>query len=248
MTFCIDLSVLVKLPRFARRTMTIAERRLPWRYILATLGFSLVAFLFLELWSEIDEGDARAIDRAVLIGFRNATDTSSMIGPAWMEQVMKDITTLGSPTILVLAVVAATGFMAAKKSYNMAAIMLGASLSGSLLVTLFKDFFNRARPDVVAQLVEETSMSFPSGHASNSAIIYLTITVLFIRVESSLRTRVLAAALGALIVLSVGISRLALGVHWPTDVLAGWLFGTMWAATWAMIVKLPIIDTAIDQP
>ena len=106
MTFCSDLSVLVKLPRFARRTMTIAERRLPWRYILATLGFSLVSFLFLELWSEIDEGDARAIDRAVLIGFRNATDTSSMIGPAWMEQVMKDITTLGSPTLLVLAVVA----------------------------------------------------------------------------------------------------------------------------------------------
>ena len=247
MKFRSDSNFFAKLSPIARRTITIAEDRLPWRYILAILGFSLMAFLFLELWSEIDEGDARAIDRAVLLGFRNPTDTSGMIGPAWMEQVMKDITTLGSPTVLVLFVVAATGFMAAKRSYRMAAVVLGASLSGSLLVTLFKDVFHRTRPDVVARLVEETSMSFPSGHASNSAIIYLTITVLFIRIESSLRTRVFAATLGVLIVLSIGISRLALGVHWPTDVLAGWLFGTVWATIWAMIVKLSVVDNAIDQ-
>ena len=91
-------------------------------------------------------------------------------------------------------------------------------------------------------------MSFPSGHASNSAVIYLKITVLFIRVEKSLRTRVFAAALGVLTVISIGISRLALGVHWPTDVLAGWLFGAVWAATWALVVKLPVVYEVIDQP
>lgn len=237
-----------QLPSLLRRTLTIAEDRLPWRYILAVLGFAIMGFLVLELWSEINEGDARAIDRAILLEFRDPANTNNLLGPDWLTQVMKDITTLGSPTVLVLAVVASAGFMAARRSYRMAAIVLGASLSGSMLVVLFKDLFSRARPDVVARLVEETSMSFPSGHASNSAIIYLTITVLFIRVEKSLRTRVFAAVLGVLTVISIGISRLALGVHWPTDVLAGWLFGTVWAATWALVVKLPVVDEVIDQP
>lgn len=237
-----------QLPSLLRRTLTIAEDRLPWRYILAVLGFAIMGFLVLELWSEINEGDARAIDRAILLEFRDPANTNNLLGPDWLTQVMKDITTLGSPTVLVLAVVASAGFMAARRSYRMAAIVLGASLSGSMLVVLFKDLFSRARPDVVARLVEETSMSFPSGHASNSAIIYLTITVLFIRVEKSLRTRVFAAVLGVLTVISIGISRLALGVHWPTDVLAGWLFGAVWAATWALVVKLPVVDEVIDQP
>lgn len=239
-------SIFYKILTVVRRTMVVAEDRLPWRYILAVMVFGLMGFLVLELWSEIDEGDARAIDRAILLAFRNPADTTSLIGPGWIEQVTKDITTLGSPAVLVLAVFGAAGFMVARRSYRMAAIVIAASASGSLVVVLLKGVFDRARPDVVTRLVEETSMSFPSGHAANSAIIYLTIAVLFVRVEQSLRTRIFALALGILVVLSIGISRLALGVHWPTDVVAGWLIGAVWASIWAMVVKLPTIDSAVD--
>ena len=103
----------INLPHMLRRTLTIAEDRLPWRYILAILGVSLMGFFVLELWSEINEGDARAIDRAVLLGFRDPANANDLLGPDWLTQVMKDVTTLGSPTVLILVVVASAGFMAA---------------------------------------------------------------------------------------------------------------------------------------
>ncbi|WP_442955056.1 phosphatase PAP2 family protein [Parasphingorhabdus sp.] len=93
----------------------------------------------------------------------------------------------------------------------------------------------------------EHSASYPSGHAANSAIVFLTIAVLFSRVEDSSRTRLFVLSVALMLTLAVGISRVALGVHWPSDVLAGWMFGTSWACLWALLVKLPKVEEKLSK-
>ncbi|WP_170004208.1 phosphatase PAP2 family protein [Pseudopontixanthobacter vadosimaris] len=222
------------------RLSLVARRELPWRYILPTGILALLGFLVIELWLEIAEGEARQLDRAILLLFRRSGDFGSLIGPAWLEQTMVDITTLGSATMLTLLTIASAGLMAVRGTYRVSAILIGAIASGSILVAMFKDFLERPRPGLVHHLVNETSMSFPSGHAANSAIVYLTIAVLFVRFERHFATKLFVLAMAASIVLAIGVSRVALGVHWPSDVLAGWMLGTGWACFWAIIVKLPI--------
>ncbi len=231
-----------------RQWALLAKRELPWRYIFSIGLVALFGLLVVELWQEIAEGDARQLDRDILLLFRQSENLDQVIGPSWLEQTLVDITTLGSATMLTLMTVGSAGLMAVRGTYRVSAILIGAIVSGSILVAIFKDFLERPRPDLVHHLVSETSMSFPSGHAANSAIAYLTIAVLFIRFERHLGTRLFVIAMAALIVLAIGISRVALGVHWPSDVLAGWLLGTGWACFWALIVKLPVANVPDSLP
>ena len=219
-----------------------SERRLPLRPILLFGGVALTGLLFLWLWSEIAEGDIVAVDRAILLGLRKSGDLQTMAGPAWLRQVMLDFTALGGTTVLTLVIAGSAAFIYIKGAHRMALVILGATTSGGLIVTLLKGFFQRPRPTLVDHLVIEHSASYPSGHAANSAIVYLTIAVLFLRVEPSLRTRIFVLSAASFLTLAVGISRVALGVHWPSDVLAGWMFGTSWACLWALLVKLPVVE------
>lgn len=223
-----------------------SERNLPLRLILLIGAVSALALLFIWLWSEVAEGDLNAIDRMLLLAFRTSSDEHSLLGPVWLRQTMIDITTLGSATMLTLVIVGSAGFMAMKKSYRIALILLGATISGSGAVMLLKGFFLRPRPILVDHLVIEQSASFPSGHAANSAIVYLTIAALFMRIEPDLRTRLFVLTVAILLTLAIGVSRVALGVHWPSDVLAGWMLGAAWASLWALIVKLPKAADPLD--
>lgn len=223
----------------------LSEQKLPLRYIWIVGGLAVTGLLLIALWSEIAEGELAAIDSAILLLFRQPGHLNEMIGPAWLRQTMLDITTLGGTTVITLLIIGSAGFMVVKGAYRIAALIVGATIGGSLIVSALKGFLERPRPAIVDHLVTETSMSFPSGHAANSAIVYLTIAVLFMRFEPKLSTRLFVFVAAVLIVIAIGISRLALGVHWPSDVLAGWLFGTGWACFWALIVKLPA--TQIDQ-
>jgi undecaprenyl-diphosphatase len=222
-----------------------SEQKLPLRVILLFGGISLTALLFLWLWSEIAEGELAAIDQAILLAFRQSGDSQTMAGPSWLRQTMLDFTTLGGTTILTMVITGSALFVYLKGARHMAFVILGATISGALVVTLLKNFFQRPRPMLVDHLVVEHSASYPSGHAANSAIIFLTIAVLFLRVEPSLKTRIFVLATAIFLTLAVGISRVALGVHWPSDVLAGWMFGTSWACLWALLVKLPIIEEKV---
>lgn len=221
-----------------------AESRLPRKLILLIGGVALTLWLFLWLWSEVAEGEVSAIDQAILFAFRKSGELQTMAGPTWLRQTMLDITTLGGTTVLGLVIAGSALFIYFKGAHRMALIILGATISGAIMVTLLKDFFLRPRPTLVDHLVIEHSASFPSGHAANSAIVYLTIAVLFQRVEPSLQTRVLVLSMALLLTFSIGISRVALGVHWPSDVLAGWMFGTSWACLWGLLAKSPVVDEA----
>lgn len=200
---------------------------------MSVLGGVLVVagglFAFAKIAEEVVEGDTRAFDRAVLLALRNPADPSDPLGPRWLEEVARDVTALGSHVILGYVVLATMGFLALSRR-RAGALFVGAAVGGGMLLSsILKIGFARPRPDLVPHAVEVYTASFPSGHAMLSAVVYLTLGALLMRVEPHRRTKLYVLSLGVLTTLLVGISRVYLGVHWPTDVLAGWCAGAGWA-------------------
>ena len=164
-------------------------------------------------------------DHAISAALRGA-------GPAWLRRAMLDITVLGDATVLTLAVVGAGVLLLARRLWREALVLALASISGSWLVTIVKSLFARDRPPLAERLIAVHGMSFPSGHAADSAVIYFSLAAL---ASQGLRTRAernAVVVLAILLVGAIGISRIYLAVHWPSDVLAGWSFGTLWALGW----------------
>lgn len=175
-----------------------------------------------------------AFDRGILLWFRDPTDLARARGPDWLRQAMIDVTALGGGAVLTTWVVLALGLLAVRRLWLTAGLVLAATLLGSILSARAKLLFARPRPGLVEHLVEARGLSFPSGHATNSAIIYLTLALLVSQVVPGRATR--GYILGAAVMLTgaIGTSRVFLGVHWPSDVLAGWCIGTAWAFGWWM--------------
>ncbi|MGE0580562.1 MAG: phosphatase PAP2 family protein [Steroidobacteraceae bacterium] len=198
--------------------------------VLAALFLVAGALLaFAELAGEVVEGDTRAFDEAVLLSLRSPTDTADPIGPPWVEAAFRDLTTLGGTSVLTFVTLATLGYLLLAGRRATALLVASAMLGGSLLSALLKAGFERPRPDLVAHLVEVSSKSFPSGHAMLSIVTWLTLGTLLATVQPTLRLKSYVLGVGIAIALLVGVSRVYLGVHWPTDVLAGWCVGTAWA-------------------
>ena len=208
------------------------------RMLALFLGVAALVFAALKLASEMLEGDTLALDRLILTALRQPGDLSTPIGPAWLPGTMIDITALGGTTNLTLVSVLAIAFMLLLGRYRHAIYMAAATGGGSIFGSLLKAHFARARPEVVPHLIEVHSLSFPSGHALNSAIVYLTLAILIAREFEQRRLRVFVVVAASLLVLLIGFTRLYLGVHFPSDVLAGWMLGASWALTMGMIAEL----------
>lgn len=212
---------LASLPsRIGRRELAILAA------ILAPAG---LLYLFMQIVEEVGEGDTMVIDRAVLLALRNPADLADPIGPWWVEVMFKDLTSLGSTTVLMLVTLAAIGFLLITRRRGAALLVLVAVGGGTLLSSLFKQAFARPRPDFVAHAVDVHTASFPSGHAMLSAVTYLTLGALLARVEPHPMRKAYILGLAVALALAIGISRVFLGVHYPTDVLAGWSVGAAWA-------------------
>lgn len=197
--------------------------------LFALLAAAAITTAIVELASEVQEGDTHAIDRAVLLALRTAGDPSEPIGPAWFQGVVMDITALGGTSVLTLTTLAAVGYLVAARKGATALYLSSAVIGGALLTSGLKIGFGRPRPELVAHLVEVQSASFPSGHAANSAITFLTIGVLLARAEADWRLKLYLVGVAMGMTFLVGCSRVYLGVHWPSDVLAGWSVGAAWA-------------------
>jgi undecaprenyl-diphosphatase len=196
------------------------------------------ALAFLDLSGDVAEGDTRAFDMAVLRALRLPGDPSGLVGPPWLHVAAADVTALGSVTVLGLFVVLAVALMLCLKRWSEALVVLAGAGGGVAISQGLKQLFGRERPEMVYRAVEAANPSFPSGHAMLSAVVFLTLGALAARFAP--RRRVKALALGAAVLLSllVGASRVYLGVHWTSDVLAGWSVGAAWAmacwlAAWA---------------
>lgn len=215
----------------------LRRHRIESEILVLFLIVSAAGFLLAWLGSEVLEGDKFALDRSILRGLRTPLDAAVPVGPHWLAAAMIDITALGSMTVLTLITVCAVGFLVALRKHATAMFVALAVISGALLSAGLKRYFFRARPEIVPHLVNVTSASFPSGHAMNSAFVYLTLATLLARAQQDRRVRIYLLAVAIILTLLVGISRVFLGVHWPTDVIAGWCAGAIWATICSLIEK-----------
>ncbi|AZO26763.1 phosphatase PAP2 family protein [Mesorhizobium sp. M1B.F.Ca.ET.045.04.1.1] len=170
-----------------------------------------------------------AFDTEILLAFRHAGQPDSPIGPPWLEGAVRDVTALGSSAVLVLITTATIIYLLLIRRPATALFVFVAVAGGQVLSSLLKFEVDRPRPELVSHLVNETSLSFPSGHAMLSAVTYLTLGSLAARFLPDRTTKIFVLGLAVLTTVLVGASRVYLGVHWPSDVLAGWCAGFAWA-------------------
>jgi undecaprenyl-diphosphatase len=188
------------------------------------------------LASEVRDGQTRVFDERILLLFRDAANPAVALGPTWLKEAMRDITALGGTTVLSIIVLGVTGFLAVSGLRYSALMVIASVLSGVVLSSVLKAGFARSRPELVPHDVAVYTASFPSGHAMLSAVVYLTLGALLCRTQSSQAVKAYILSFAVFLTVVVGISRVFLGVHWPTDVIAGWLLGSIWALlSWSLM-------------
>lgn len=206
-------------------------RRDGWRelgWLLALIGLALCAWAFVEIAGEVLEGDSQAVDRQILLSLRSPDDLADPVGPGWVEELMRDFTALGGNGILTLATLLAAGALfLARKPHAAWALMVAVAL-GLVVSLLLKGAFDRPRPDLVPHGSIVYTHSFPSGHSMLSALTYLTLATILARQTAKVRLKLYYFACALLLTTLTGVSRVYLGVHWPSDVLAGWAAGAAW--------------------
>ncbi|HVL71456.1 MAG TPA: phosphatase PAP2 family protein [Beijerinckiaceae bacterium] len=179
----------------------------------------------------------QAWDRAVLLALRDPADPAEPIGPDWLQLFFYDVTALGGYTGVSIAGLVAAGFLLlARRTPH--ALLVVVSIGGGMIVeNALKSRFDRPRPDLVAHLVEVQTASFPSGHALMSAVAYLTLGALLAAALPRRRLRIYVLSVAILLTLLIGASRVYLGVHWPSDVVAGWIVGAAWATACGLLLR-----------
>lgn len=197
----------------------------------ALLVVALGGWGFQSIADEVAEGETRVLDLSVLKALRVDGQPHELVGPAWLHIAAADITALGSVTVLGLIILLAFALLASLRRWSEGLLLVAGAGGGLLISQGLKRVFERERPDLVYRAVEAVNASFPSGHAMLSAVVFLTLGVLAARFAERRRVKVLAVAAAVLVSLLVGLSRVYLGVHWASDVLAGWCMGAAWAMT-----------------
>jgi undecaprenyl-diphosphatase len=198
--------------------------------VAALLAFALIA-------GQVSAGRTQAFDELVLDALRRSDNRAVPVGPGWLETVALELTSLGSAGVLVTLVLLVVGYLLFERRFGLAVLTVASTAGGWILEAILKTVFARERPTVVPHLQHVTSSSFPSGHSMLSAVVYLTLGALLARstTKASLRIYFIAAAM--LLTFIVGVTRVYLGVHYPTDVMAGWLAGFGWAVLCALVAR-----------
>lgn len=206
----------------------ILEHELTTLLLLLVTGMGI--WTFIEIADEVLEGDSHRFDKQILLSLRTVEDRADPLGPSWLEEAARDVTGLGSVAVLTIVAITIGGYLLCTKR-RWVALFLGVSIVGGVsFASLLKSGFDRPRPELVPHQTEIFTKSFPSGHASMSAIVFLTAGAIMARTQSGRRTKGFLIAMPLLVTILVGVTRVYLGVHWPTDVLAGWSLGVTWAA------------------
>ncbi len=188
-----------------------------------------VAAVTSGLWLLFEVAEGPKIDAAILMAFRSSGEPDQPVGPEWLREVMRDLSGLGSPEVLCLLVGAVVIFLLLSARHRIALFLAFTALGGAVASVLLKAGFSRPRPGLVPHATFVYSTSFPSGHAMLSAVVYLTFGVLLARLTPGRYLKIYIMGIAAALSVLIGISRVYLGAHWPSDVLAGWAAGAAWA-------------------
>jgi undecaprenyl-diphosphatase len=213
-------------------------RRAGWKEFVLLLAAATLfgsILIFVEVTDMVMEGELHDTERQWMRSLRLPDDPSRPIGPRWLQHVGLDISALGGAAVLTLMTVLVSGYLLLQRRYNATLLLLVAAIGGVLLNKGLKAYFGRERPDIVPHLSEVSSASYPSGHSMISSIIYLTLGVMLARSVKSRRLRVYFVSVALGLSLLIGLSRIFLGVHYPTDVVAGWAAGTAYAILCALV-------------
>ncbi len=196
--------------------------------VVAALSFAFflvvgAIWAFAEISQEVLAGSTQAFDEAVLTWVEgHRTDL--------MDHIALELTALGNFGTLTVLVLVVSVFLWMTHHRISVGLLLVAMMGGALMNTLLKNIFDRPRPSIVEAGTEVMSLSFPSGHAMSSFIAYSAIAYLGGRLGPTRRLRWTTWFVAAIIILAVGFSRIYLGVHYPSDVLAGYVAGLAWLA------------------
>jgi undecaprenyl-diphosphatase len=216
--------------------------RLETRTLLALFCLAGALWAFLFLAGEISEGETSTLDRHLIMLLRVNGNEAAPIGSLWFQDAMRDVTALGGfPFLVMLTIVAALGLILHSKRRE-SAILVVTALCSQASIEILKAFYDRPRPDTILHGVHVYSPSFPSGHSAESTAIFLTLASLIAMLEGKTAAKVLPYAVAIIIIAGVGFSRVYLGVHWPTDVLGGWVLGAGWALLAWLFLQRPNVN------
>lgn len=213
-------------------------RRFETRVLLIFMAAMGALWAFFSIAEEVDEGETRAFDERLILVFRDPGDLNDPVGSRSFEEAVRDITALGGFTFVTLATVVGVLLFLFHGRTRHALVLLGAVLLAVVSSETMKAIYGRPRPDLVPHGSYVYSGSFPSGHSTLSAATFLTLAVLVSSLEPRRRTKALVYALALALLATVGFSRVYLGVHWPSDVIAGWSLGAAWAFVAWVVLRL----------
>ncbi len=223
-------------------------KRLELRLLILLGAMAGLVWAFLSIGGEMAEGETLAFDRRLMLLLREPGDPSEPIGPQALAEAMRDVTALGGFTVLTLVTVVAVAMFLIHRRWKHAAVLAGTVLLSQVSSELLKELYARPRPDLVPHGVAVYSASFPSGHSMLSAATYLTLAALIASLEFRREAKFLVFGLAMAMMMAIGFSRVFLGVHWPSDVLAGWCAGAAWAlAAWLLLMQLGVRPTALRK-
>jgi undecaprenyl-diphosphatase len=204
-------------------------------------------WIFAAIAEEMMEGETHAFDEYLLLALRAPGDPADPLGPRWVEELARDVTALGGTGVLTFLTLAAASFLWLQRRHGTALFVLASVGSGMILSSSAKLLFDRPRPDLVPHGSYVYTASFPSGHSLMAAVTYLTLAVLLARGFAEVRLKAYVIGLAVFVTLAVGVSRVYLGVHWPTDVAAGWAAGAAWALGCAALARYLSQRGAIER-
>lgn len=217
------------------------------RLLAAIALFSGLILAFLQIADEALEGEMEEFDNSILMLFRDPGNVDQVVGPSWLHEMVRDITALGSFSLLGLIVLGVCAYLVMARMRASAMLVMVSVLGGTLLSTVLKMSYNRPRPDLAA-MSEQFTASFPSGHAMLSAVTFLTLGAVLAQLAPTRALRIFTISVAVFLTAIVGSSRIFMGVHYPSDVLAGWCLGAAWALLCSTVAMLLQRRGKVDRP
>ena len=244
-------------PGNLRRYGSAVFRQLRWLFtwigwhnagvLVALLIVILAIWAFTALVGNVVAGDTLPFDEWAVRSLRRENDLSKPVGPDWLAEISRDLTALGGVAFLSLLTFVVVGYLWLRKMYGAMWLVLLATSGGVLASTLLKNVIDRPRPNVVPHLSMVYTSSFPSGHSMLAAVVYVTLGSLLGRFVPQRPLKAYFLLVGLLLTFLVGVSRVYMGVHYPTDVLAGWAAGLAWALICGLIARFLECRGAIHE-